>query len=198
MIGTPPMPRRAPYNPASAGSQVDHDRRAREINRGLAAHVVEAVVPDPYGEPGERISVLRSVRGDPLNDHLLRRHIDRAQFEAGRAFQHHWQLAERGPRAMRLTERVDCSRGAADGMSPAQARAWQWLDRCRHEIGVAGMMLLHAMLIDSMSAAQVAASRGLIGRDWARFFMKWLRLCLEAVAQICGFASRARAAGNPA
>jgi len=66
------------------------------------------------------------------------------------------------------------------------------LARVRLEIGVAGMMLLHEMLVENRSARQVARAHGLEGVDWQRFFMKWLRLCLEAVAGICGFADKAR------
>jgi transcription antitermination factor NusG len=38
---------RSPYDPASQGPQV-HDRRAREISRGSAGHIVEVEVEDPY------------------------------------------------------------------------------------------------------------------------------------------------------
>ena len=88
------MNRRPPYNPATQGPQI-HDRRAREINRGSAAHIVEAEVDDPY-EPGAKISAVRSVREDPLADHLARGHIDQAQYLAGREFQRHFGVAEIG------------------------------------------------------------------------------------------------------
>jgi len=183
---------RKPYNPATAGPQAPvHDRRAKQVSRGAAAYVVESETDDPYA-PGERIAVLRSVRGDPLLDHYSRGHVDECQFTAGREFQRHWEIAECGPRAIQLTERVDHGRNGYDGLSPIQVKAWQWLARVRHEIGVAGMMLLHEMLVENRSAKQVVRARGLEGVDWQRFFMKWLRLCLEAVAGICGFASKAR------
>lgn len=54
-----PMPHRKPYNPASSGPQVQvHDRRAREINRGSVAQLVEVEVDDPY-EPGAKIATVR-------------------------------------------------------------------------------------------------------------------------------------------
>lgn len=93
---------RKPYEPHLNGPQV-HDRRARQTNRGQAGHIVEVEVDDPY-DATARISAVRSVRDDPLADHLARGHIDQAQFEAGRAFQRHFAAAERG------LERCNCPR----------------------------------------------------------------------------------------
>ena len=76
------MSRKLPYNPATEGPQV-HDRRAKTVSRGSINHIVETEVDDPY-ESGARISAVRSVRDDPLADHLARGHIDEAQYQAGR------------------------------------------------------------------------------------------------------------------
>jgi hypothetical protein len=96
-----------PYNPATSGPQAQvHDRRAKTIGRGVRAHIVEAVVDDPFAA-GEKIATVRSVRDDPLADRLARGHIDEAQYQAGREFQRCFAIAERGPRSMQLSERVD-------------------------------------------------------------------------------------------
>ena len=90
---------RKPYNPATAGPQAQvHDRRAKDIGRGAAGHIVETEIDNPCGA-GAKISAVRSIRDDPLADRLARGHIDQAQYLAGREFQKHWGMAERGPRS---------------------------------------------------------------------------------------------------
>jgi len=131
---------RNPYNPAVSGPQV-HDRRAREVSRGTRGHIVEVEVDDPY-EAGAKISAVRSVRDDPLADHLARGHIDQAQFEAGRAFQKAFAVAERGPRAIGWTEAVDGGL-PAESLTDERLKAGKWLARCYGELGKDGSILMH-------------------------------------------------------
>jgi hypothetical protein len=193
------MQRKSPYDPATAGPQV-HDRRAKVVNRGLAGHLTVVEVDDPF-EAGARITAARSVRGDVLADHLARGHIDEAQFEAGRAFQRCFAVAERGPRSMQLTERVD---GGAppEALTDAQAKAARWLSKCYQRLGVDGSALLHDVLIRAMSMKQIAASRGLAGPAYPRYFGMRLRECLDALAIVFGFATseapRQRLTARPA
>ena len=145
-----PMPHSKPYNPATSGPQVQvHDRRARTVNRGLAAHIVETEVDDPF-ERGARIATVRSVRDDPLADRLARGHIDQAQYQAGRAFQEHFRRAERGPRSIQWSERVDGS-APPEALNDAQLRSWRWLDKCHRRLGTDGSMLVHDVLVRNMS-----------------------------------------------
>jgi hypothetical protein len=183
------MATRAPYNPALSGPQV-HDRRAREINRGSVGYIVEAEVDDPY-EPGARISAVRSVRDDPLADHRARGHIDEAQYLAGREFQRQFGIAERGPRAMQMAEAVDGS-PTRESLTDEQLRAGKWLTKCYVELGRDGAALVHDMLISNMTFRQIAASRGMIGDDWNRYFARRLFEALNTLAQVFGFSSGAR------
>ena len=178
-----------PYNPATQGPQV-HDRRARDINRGSTAHIVEAEVDDPY-EPGARISAVRSVRDDPLADHLARGHIDEAQYLAGREFQRHFQVAERGPRAMQIAEAVDGS-PPRETLTDEQLKAGKWLARCYQELGRDGAILIHDMLIDCRTTRQIALARGMIGTAWDQYFARRLFEALNTLAEVFGFSNGVR------
>jgi hypothetical protein len=181
------MNKKPPYNPATQGPQV-HDRRAREINRGFRGHIVEAEIDDPY-EPGARIAALRSVRDDPLGDHLARGHIDEAQFAAGREFQRCFGLAEKGPRAIQLMEPVDGS-PAIETLTDEVLRAGKWLAKCYVALGKDGSGLIHDALIQNMTARQLAAARGMTGPDWERYYARRLYECLNTLAVVFGFSNQ--------
>jgi hypothetical protein len=178
--------RKPPYNPATQGPQI-HDRRARDINRGSAAHIVEAEVDDPY-EPGARISVVRSVRDDPLADHFARGHIDEAQYEAGRAFQKHFQVAERGPMAMQIAELVD-GNPPRETLTDEQLKAGKWLAKCYGALGRDGSMLMHEMLVANRTTRQIARARGMVGTAWDQYFARRLFECLYTLAVVFGFSN---------
>jgi hypothetical protein len=177
---------RSPYDPAKSGPQV-HDRRARDANRGQAAHLVEAEVDDPF-EEGSKISVLRSTRDDPLADQLARGHIDDAQFLAGRQFQKDFEIAERGPKAIALSEAVDGS-PSQESLTDAQLKAGKALSRCYGALGKDGSILAHDMLISSMTLRQIAISRGMPGREWERYLGRRVHEVLNCLAVVYGFSS---------
>ena len=177
---------RKPYDPHLNGPQV-HDRRAREINRGSAAHIVEVEIEDPF-EAGARISAVRSVRDDPLADQLARGHIDQAQYLAGRQFQQDFETAGRGPRAVALSEAVDGS-PQQETLTDAQLRAGKALSRCYGALGKDGSVLAHDMLIGAMTLRQIAISRGMPGREWERYLGRRIHEVLNCLAFTYGFAS---------
>lgn len=176
--------RRKPYNPAISGPQV-HDRRAKELGRGADVYFVE--VEDPY-ETGGKIMAARSRRDDPLADHHSRGHIDEAQFMAGREFQRHFGIAERGPRAVQLSEAVDGD-PPRETLTDGQLLAGKWLAKCYRKLGSDGSALVHDMLIHAMTAKQIAGSRGLAGQDWEKYFSKRLWECLNTLALVYGFSN---------
>ena len=181
--------KQTPYNPATQGPQI-HDRRAREINRGSAGHVVAVEVDDPY-EAGARISAVRSTRDDPLGDHFARGHIDQAQYLAGREFQRWFGLAERGPRAVQLAEAVDGS-PPQETITDEQLKASYWLAKCYGALGRDGSALICDMLIGCRTTRQIAAARGMIGTDWERYFARRLFECLDTLAETFGFSNGRR------
>lgn len=172
-----------PYNPAS---QV-HDRKSHDLLRG--AQVGAIVVDDPMGlEPGDKIAVLRSTRDDPLARLHDRKQIDEAQYNGGRAFQHDFETAERGPQA------IDPSKEYVDGgrlpepITEQQRKAVMRLNRAERKLGADGSALAHNVLIAGMAVSQIARSRGLVGERWEKYFGMRFRECLETLAKVYGFA----------
>jgi hypothetical protein len=183
------MNRKQPYNPATSGPQAQvHDRRAKEINRGSAAHIVEVEVDDPY-EPGAKISAIRSVRGDPLGDRHARGHIDEAQFAGGREFQKYFRIAERGPKAAQFNEAVD-GNPAREMLTDRQLAAWKWLAKCYRRLGADGSALVNDVLIHARTTKQVAASRGMAGQQWENYYSRRLGECLNTLALVFGYSNQ--------
>jgi len=178
---------RKPYNPVVSGPQV-HDRRAREINRGTAGYLTEAVVPDPY-DPGSNIVTMRSTRDDPLGDRYARGYYDEVQFLAGREFQKWFAVAERGPGSIQMAEAVDGS-PPRENLTDGQLRASKWLFKCYRQLGADGTVLAHDFLVHNLTTRQIAAARGLSGQGWETFFGKRIGECLNTIAVVFGFATR--------
>jgi hypothetical protein len=161
-----------------------HDRKAKDIARGMAGFVRECEVTDPFDSTA-KISVIRSVRSDPLADRHARHHISDCQYEAGRRFQKAFQIAEKGPRTALIAERVDGS-PKYESLTDAQLKASQQLSNCYAALGQSGSALAKAMLIDNLTVRQVAASCGLKGQNWECFFAKRFEEVLETLAQVFG------------
>lgn len=178
--------RRQPYDPSKV-----HDRRASDSNRGVNEHLTPMEVSDPY-EDGGKIIVMRSTRDDPLADLHARHMIDEAQYHAGRAFQHDFETAERGPRA------IDPSKEAVDGgvmpepITESQRRSARQLAVVYRALGLTGSTLVHDVLVHSMTRAQVAAKRGFRGRSREEYYGMRFRECLDCLALIYGFSMEKR------
>ena len=179
----PRAKRNKPYNPAMA-----HDRRSRDLPRHTEVATVE--VDNPLAlEPGEKIVALRSIRNDPLARLHSHRQIDEAQYQGGRAFQHDWERAERGPRA------VDPTREYVDGgqmrepITEGQRKAVLRLNLAVRELGADGSALVHDILVHGMTTEQVGQRRGLCTQRWKDYFARRFCECLDRLALIYGFAT---------
>lgn len=168
-----------------------HDRRARDLPRNAEVATVE--VDDPLAlEPGEKIVALRSIRNDPLARLHSHRQIDDAQYRGGRAFQHDWERAERGPQA------VDPTREYVDGVqtrepiTEGQRKAVQRLNRVERELGADGSALVHDVLVKGMNMEQVGKRRSLESQRWKDYFSRRFQECLDRLALIYGFATEKR------
>jgi hypothetical protein len=182
------MPR-AKRNKPRKVSQV-HDRRAQDLPRNAEVATVE--IDNPLGlEPGEKIVAIRSIRNDPLARLHSHRQIDEAQYRGGRAFQDDWEKAERGPRAVDPTREYVDGGQAREPITERQRRAVLRLNRIEHELGADGVVLVHEVLVLGLSMEQVGQRRGLRGQRWMDYFSKRFRECLDRLAQIYGFATRA-------
>jgi hypothetical protein len=178
--------RNKPHNPAKV-----HDRRSRDLPRNAEVAAVE--VDDPLAlEPGEKIVALRSIRNDILGRMHGHRHIDEAQYQAGRAFQGDWEKAERGPQAVDPTrEYVDGGRGR-EPITEGQRKAVLRLNRAERELGADGAVLVHEVLILGMTMEQIAQRRALRGQRWIDYFARRFRECLDRLALLYGFATQKR------
>ena len=77
----------------------------------------------------------------------------------------HFRRAERGPRSIQWSERVDGS-APPEALNDAQLRSWRWLDKCHRRLGTDGSMLVHDVLVRNMSMRHRLRNRGAWrGRD---------------------------------
>ena len=178
--------RRRPHDPART-----HDRRSRDLPRNAEVTAVE--VDDPLGlEPGDKIVTLRSIRNDPLGRMHSHRHVDEAQYQAGRAFQADWEKAERGPQAVDPTREYVDGGQTREPITEGQRKAVLRLNRVERELGADGAALVHDVLIQGMTMEQVGERRGLRAQRWKDYFVRRLRECLDRLALIYGFATERR------
>lgn len=152
--------------------------------------VASIEVDDPMGlEPGDKIVTVRSLRDDPLARLHDRGQIDEAQYQGGRAFQHDFEIAERGPQA------IDPSKEYVDGgrlpepITERQRKAVVRLNGAERKLGADGSAIAHDVLIKGYTISKVAQSRGLQGERWEKYFGLRFRECLETLAVVYNFAT---------
>lgn len=172
------------------------DRRAGGVT--LRADTAAVEVDDPYAtRPGEKITVLRQLRSDPLARLHSHRQIDEGQYRAGRAFQRDWETAERGARAIDPTrERVDGG-SLPEPLSERQARARKRLVDLERVLGRTMHRVTHAVLVDGMSMETLA--QRLFNREGevsAKYYGRLFRDALDVLAVEYGLAGSGRSAGG--
>lgn len=172
--------RRQPFNPAKV-----HDRKATDLLRN--AQVAPIEIDDPF-EKGAKISAIRSTRNDPLAGLHSRGQIDEAQYHAGRAYQHDFETAERGPRA------IDPSKEAVDGgimpepITESMRKAAIRLNRAERELGQHGSSLAHDVLIAGLTMAQLGQRRQMTSEAELKYLGRRFRECLDTLALVYGLA----------
>jgi Domain of unknown function (DUF6456) len=165
-----------------------HDRRSRDLPRN--AEVVAVEIDDPLAlEPGEKIVALRSIRNDPLGKLHSHHQIDDAQYQGGRAFQHDWERAERGPQAMDFTREYVDGAQRREPITEGQRQAALRLNRAERELGADGSAIVHDVLVKGMTMEQIGKRRGLESQRWKDYFSRRFQECLDRLAQIYGFAT---------
>lgn len=165
-----------------------HDRRSCDPTPN--ADVVEVEIDNPLAlERGEKITALRSVRGDPLGRLHSHHQINEAQYRGGRAFQSDWERAERGPQAVDPTrEYVDGVRGR-EAVTESQRQAVLRLNRIERELGTDGTALVHDVLILGLTMEEIGQRRAVRSQRWNGYFSKRLQECLDRLALSYGFAT---------
>lgn len=182
------MPR--PRRRRAAAEPTPFDRQAADLPHGAVTAV--DVIEDPYSPAGQvdRIKVLRSIRNDPLGQLMSRGQIDRAQYESGRRWERHYDLAGlSGVRAIDFAKTpVDGHSQTGTGLSDKQILAASELRRAAAHLGVEGARLAQAILGDGLTRAAYAERRGLRpSEDVVRYFGRQFRECLESLAQFWGY-----------
>lgn len=189
-----PRPIRRPYDP----TKPVHDRRATDLTR--LAEVAAIEVDCPIEKNGATLMVMRSIRNDPLAAMHNKKLIDEAQYHGGRAYQHDFETAERGPQA------IDPSKEYVDGGKPpepiseAQRKAVIRLAGADRRMalahGIVGLGLVRAFLIDGWTMDQICSNRTVPNTNIAvrekLYIGRRIRECLNELAVIYGFAMGGR------
>ena len=141
----------------------------------------QAFAGRPEIPPMHRAAVIEATahpNRDLLTHHLARKHINRAQYDAGREFRRIFELADKRRDGANLADDQDA--------------AWKALAKCYRQLGHDGSALVHDMLIDGMTAKQVAEARGNLGAGWPKYYARRYFMCLSTLAETFGFASIVR------
>jgi hypothetical protein len=168
---------------------ITHDRRATDLLRN--AMVAPVVVDDPM-EPGSKLTVLRSLRHDPLAAMHDAKQLDDAQFMAGRHWQRNRELAEVGG-----TKAIDPTKEAVGGgkipearISDAQIKAFKEMSAALRALGMEGSALIEQFLGRGLGVRDIADQWG-AKTDRERGYIGFrLRECLDTLAVEFGYAMR--------
>lgn len=169
-----------PFDPAERV----YDRKATAYSIGVVVTTMEVACPID----GAKLEVVRQLRGDPLANLHARKHIDEAQYQGGRAYQHDFESAERGPRA------IDPSKEFVDGglmpepITEAQRKAVVRLNQIQRSLGLHGSSLTYAVLIDGKGINEICAVRQLTTQREQEYIGQRFRECLDELAKFYGFA----------
>lgn len=164
-----------------------HDRRAADLP--FNAKVAAVTADDPY-EPGAKLTVLRSLRDDPLAAMHNAKQIDQAQFVAGRHWQRAYELVETGGvRALDPTrERVDGGGIPQATISDAQIRAFADLGKATAALGLEGDSLVRDFLGSGLCVRDIAVRRDAHTERERGYLGRRLRECLNTLAIEFGYA----------
>lgn len=164
-----------------------HDRRAKDVT--INSRIAIAIVDDPYSRVGEKITVTRSVRDDPLADMLSRSVIDRAMFEAGRHWQRLHELTEIGP-----ISAIDTTKEPVDGgrmpepLTDKQIEAVRKIAAADKMLGQQGAALVRDLLALGLTVGQMCEKHDCRTARRSNFLSMRMRECLNDLAKHFGYA----------
>jgi hypothetical protein len=167
-----------------------HVREATDLP--INSQVAVAEVDDPY-ELGAKITVIRSIRDDPLARLYMRSQIDTAQFSAGREYQRLHRIVELGG-----AQAIDPAKEFVDGgkfmdlISDERIKATKALAAAYQALGQVGSNLVVCVLGHGMMVKQYAVSRGANTERQVRHYSDRIRECLETMALLWGYAGKKR------
>lgn len=166
------------------------DRRARDLLRN--AQVIAVEVDDPYAlEKGDKVTVLRSLRDDPIERLFARRQIDEAQKDAGARYRRDLELAEFGG-----AKAIDPTKEAVDGgglvpepFSDRRSEATERLILAGRAMGLLQESIVRAVISGNLFPGQVAVARGFSARRIQENYAWLFRQALDVLAVFYGVAS---------
>lgn len=172
-----------------------HDRRASNLTHRDVAPIN---VADPY-EAGATITVMRSLRDDPLGAMHAGKHLfivdekdgeqlANCRYLAGRRWQKSYELAEiGGARAIDYTQdKVDGGQIAQPTVSDVQARAMADMRKATKALQVYDASIVFDVLARNMTITQIAAARSIT--NWRQIcnMMDRFRGALDILAKSFG------------
>lgn len=171
--------------------EVIHDRRSTDnlINSRITVDIVE----DPYSSIGEKITVTRSVRDDPLADMFSRHVIDKAMYEGGRRLQRLYEIMVIGP-----ISAVDTSKEPVDGgkmsepITEKQRQAARDIAAVDKMLGQFGSTLMRNLLAEGMTVGQICARHNCVTARQSNFMSQRVRECLDDVCFHFGLVTHRR------
>lgn len=162
-------------------AEVVHDRRSTDslVNSRIAIDIVD----DPYSSVGEKITVTRSVRDDPLADMFSRRVIDKAMYEGGRKLQRMYEIMVIGP-----ISAIDTAKEPVDGgkmpepITEKQRQAARDIAAVDKMLGQFGSVLMRNLLVEGMTVGQICARHNCVTARQSNFMSQRVRECLDDVS----------------
>jgi hypothetical protein len=147
-------------------------------------------VADPY-EAGATITVMRSLRDDPLGAMHAAGQLDECQYLAGRYWQKAYELAEiGGARAIDYSQdRVDGGKIPEPTISDTQARAFRDLSSARKSLGDYGSSVVYDILARGMTVKECATRRMMTREIELNFIGRRFRECLDTMAVVFNLAT---------
>lgn len=166
-----------------------HARLSQDLPINSAVSV--AIVPDPYGQNGEKIQVLRSTRTDALAGMFARNWIDEAQLNAGRKWERLFESAEIGSiRGFDPTKEAVDGGKAFEPVTDRQIMALRKLDEAHRWLGRDGYGVVFSVLGQRQLLKTAAESHGYVTAREVDYFSRRFRECLETLAILWGYAQR--------
>lgn len=185
-----------------------HDRTTEDLP--INARIAVDVVDDAYGipefaaydarrgelvSPGQaRVTVVRSLRSDPLAALKAQGVIDEVQFLAGQMWSWCFMRSEIGGVRGIDTTRTKVDGGAiADPLSETVKKAIADLRRARAALGEDGEALVTDVIGKGLTLARAADARGLSSKSGREYVGRRFRECLDRLAVVFGCSTQARA-----
>ena len=185
-----------PYAPAMHADTLEGAARLEPYRHpdGTLAEGAPSWTPPPR----PMITVVQSLKNDPLGRMKARDQIDDACFLAGREYQRLWVKVAAGRiRAIDLTmTSVDNSAGSGGGATDAQRVAAKSLMRVDKVViqshGGEALLMLRDVLGECIAVELSARRRGAQSAHEIRWWGRLFRKSLDVVAVALGFANRSR------